>query len=217
MGILDAHLVRHRVCCAWQTVILAACRLLSRPTTSPCFRDAVGEGTIVHRVLFWWIVLGNLARTVPFGEQRLITEGVIHINACLCTLLAVFLPRAHDRGDGTRPGRACSRRPRLVGFWNALVVVVGEFAIVTLDCGATPSSGTPLAHPLWPQCDAGQALAAVAALLTWSVVSKPTALNLPGIYSSTRVLSSLVIGSRISSVANCTCTRRSPGFERPGP
>ncbi len=47
----------------------------------------LGKGQLFFIVFLWWIVLGNLSRTVPFAEQRLVTEGTIHLNACLCTLL----------------------------------------------------------------------------------------------------------------------------------
>ena len=53
----------------------------------------LGRGQILFLVLLWWIVIGNLSRYLPFNEQRLITEGVIHLNACLVTLLALLLPR----------------------------------------------------------------------------------------------------------------------------
>ena len=52
----------------------------------------LGKAQLLYVVFLWWMVLGNLMRTVPFAEQRLITEGVIHVNACLCTLLALLLP-----------------------------------------------------------------------------------------------------------------------------
>ena len=53
----------------------------------------------------WWIIVGNLSRTVPFAEQRLITEGVIHLNACLCTLLALLLPSRQWLAGEIQQGR----------------------------------------------------------------------------------------------------------------
>ncbi len=55
----------------------------------------LGKAQLLFITFLWWIVLGNLARTVPFQPQRLITEGVIHVNACLCTLMALLLPCRH--------------------------------------------------------------------------------------------------------------------------
>ncbi len=92
----------------------------------------LGKGQLFYIVFLWWIVLGNLARTVPFQEQRLITEGVIHINACLCTLLALLLP-SREHVAGTQP--APLLRPlvmttavTLTGL--AILVVAGEYGLV---------------------------------------------------------------------------------------
>jgi hypothetical protein len=92
----------------------------------------LGKGQLFFIVFLWWIVLGNLARTVPFQEQRLITEGVIHINACLCTLLALLLP-CPDRTAGTDPEpnyRGLLRSLMAWGMLLAALVVLGEFAVV---------------------------------------------------------------------------------------
>ena len=53
----------------------------------------LGRGQLFFLIFLWWIVIGNLSRLIQMGEQRLITEGVIHLNACLCTLLVFLLPR----------------------------------------------------------------------------------------------------------------------------
>jgi hypothetical protein len=50
--------------------------------------SGLGQGQLLFLILLWAIVLINLMRAIPpFSEQRLITEGVIHVNAVLCTLL----------------------------------------------------------------------------------------------------------------------------------
>ena len=54
----------------------------------------LGRGQLFYLVLLWWVVLGNLSRTMPFMEQRLATEGIIHLNTCLCTLLVLLVPRS---------------------------------------------------------------------------------------------------------------------------
>jgi hypothetical protein len=54
----------------------------------------VGKGQLLYIVFLWWMVIGNLQRAIPpFHHQRLITEGVIHINAVICTVLIVLLAR----------------------------------------------------------------------------------------------------------------------------
>jgi hypothetical protein len=53
----------------------------------------LGKGQLLYLVLLWWMVIGNLMRAIPpFAEQRLITEGVIHVNAVLCTLFVLLWP-----------------------------------------------------------------------------------------------------------------------------
>jgi hypothetical protein len=54
----------------------------------------LGRGQLLYLVFLWWMVIGNLMRAIPpFQEVRLITEGVIHVNAVLCTLLILVWPR----------------------------------------------------------------------------------------------------------------------------
>lgn len=53
----------------------------------------LGRGQAFYILFLWWIVIGNLSRYLPFDPQRMITEGVIHVNACICTLIVLFAPR----------------------------------------------------------------------------------------------------------------------------
>ncbi len=92
----------------------------------------LGQGELFFIVFLWWIVLGNLSRTVPFHEQRLITEGVIHVNACLCTLFALLLP-SYARVAGelpTSPLRPLVRVTAIMVAVGAVLVVAGEFGVV---------------------------------------------------------------------------------------
>jgi hypothetical protein len=91
----------------------------------------LGKGQLFFIVFLWWIVVGNLSRTVPFAEQRLITEGLIHVNACLCTLLAL-LP-ATLRAAGVQPIPSLRELVKLTALSaaiGAVLVVAGEFALV---------------------------------------------------------------------------------------
>lgn len=48
----------------------------------------LGRGQLLYLVFLWWIVIGNFDRSVVnFAPQRLITEGVIFLNACISTLI----------------------------------------------------------------------------------------------------------------------------------
>jgi hypothetical protein len=60
----------------------------------------LGKGQLLYLVLLWSMVVGNLMRAIPpFQEQRLITEGVIHVNAVLCMMLVLICARASSWPD----------------------------------------------------------------------------------------------------------------------
>jgi hypothetical protein len=94
----------------------------------------VGKGQWLYLVFLWWMVVGNFERAlVGFAEQRLVTEGVIHLNACLCTLLVLL-----GAGSGSEtmsaipvepPARAI-RRALLVCSAAAVVAIGLDWAIV---------------------------------------------------------------------------------------
>lgn len=83
--------------------------------------SALGRGQLLYLLFLWWIVIGNLSRYFPFAEGRLVTEGAIHLNACLCTLWIVLLPREDapfatpDSGPDARDDRRLAARLALAG------------------------------------------------------------------------------------------------------
>ena len=53
----------------------------------------LGRGQLLFVVLLWAFVIGNFGKALPgFTEQRLLTEGVITINAVLATMLVFLVP-----------------------------------------------------------------------------------------------------------------------------
>jgi hypothetical protein len=57
----------------------------------------VGRGQLLLLLLLWWMVVGNFERALlGFHEQRLVTEGVILVNAVALTLL-LLLGSPRDR------------------------------------------------------------------------------------------------------------------------
>jgi hypothetical protein len=65
----------------------------------------LGKAQLLYLVFLWWVVIGNLFRAIPpFGEQRLITEGVIHVNAVLCSVLVLLWPNARPWPDLAEQG-----------------------------------------------------------------------------------------------------------------
>ncbi len=92
----------------------------------------LGKAQLLYLVFLWWMVLGNLMRTVPFAEQRLITEGVIHVNACLCTLLALLLPSRERMVGETYEADFLGLLKRFAAsaVLVGIIVVVAEFGAV---------------------------------------------------------------------------------------
>jgi len=89
----------------------------------------LGKGQLFYLVFLWWMVIGNLMRAIPpFQEQRLITEGVIHANAVLCTGLILVWPKpGHwpDREKETISPRSL-RNVAMAGIAALLVTVAAE-------------------------------------------------------------------------------------------
>ncbi len=57
----------------------------------------IGRGQLLYFLLLWAFVLGNFTKALGyFGAGRLATEGVILINAVICTLLILILPRQEE-------------------------------------------------------------------------------------------------------------------------
>jgi len=101
----------------------------------------LGKGQLFFVIFLWWIIMGNLARTVPFYEQRLITEGVIHLNACLCTLLALLLPcRDRVAGEDAPPDYPLLLQKTIAaGLLATVLVVICEYGLVRALWGDTPA------------------------------------------------------------------------------
>jgi hypothetical protein len=80
----------------YAVLAVAVLALLARQIREPLAvipTHPLGKGQLLYVVLLWWIVVGNLMRAIPpFGPERLVTEGVIHVNATCCTVLVLLLP-----------------------------------------------------------------------------------------------------------------------------
>lgn len=97
----------------------------------------LGRGQLLYLVFLWWIVIGNLSRTLPFEPQRLITEGVIHFNAVLCTVLVLWLPRPGERAPlrAAAPYDQLLRRTAMGGLWAVVLIVAFQYAMTALVWG----------------------------------------------------------------------------------
>jgi hypothetical protein len=94
----------------------------------------VGKGQLLYVAFLWWMVVGNFERALTgFAEQRLVTEGVIHLNACICTLLVLLGARSSSGMDVDLPVVPRARaigRTFLVCTAAAVVSIGLDWAIV---------------------------------------------------------------------------------------
>lgn len=93
----------------------------------------VGKGQLLYLVLLWWMVAGNFERAVvAFQPVRLVTEGVIFVNAVLATVMVLLWAPA-GRTEGQVPPKGylpLVRRTALVGLAAAALAVTLDWGIV---------------------------------------------------------------------------------------
>jgi hypothetical protein len=92
-----------------------------------------GKAQLLYLVFLWWMVAGNFERAiVSFAPQRLVTEGVIHLHALLCSLLVLLcLPLQLDFAtalDAAR--RRITARIVTVGLVGTVLSVGADWVIV---------------------------------------------------------------------------------------
>jgi hypothetical protein len=93
----------------------------------------LGKGQLLYIVFLWWMVVGNFERAlVGFTEQRLITEGVILINAVICTLMVCLLIRAPAQAPMEAVAiyyRPFIRKAVLCGIVAAILAIIVDWGI----------------------------------------------------------------------------------------
>jgi hypothetical protein len=113
---------------AYAVLAAAVLVLLIRHTRTPLAvvpANPLGKAQLLYLVLLWWVVVGNLMRAIPpFAPQRLVTEGVIHLNAVCCTVLALLWP-------SSVPQPAAVKGP-VVGWRLSGVAVAGMITLVVV-------------------------------------------------------------------------------------
>src|SRR5262249_43482276 len=93
----------------------------------------LGKGQLLYLVFLWWMVIGNFDRAqVAFAPQRLVTEGVIHLNAVICTLLVLLGARSLVPLSAPMEVGAGSllRKTLLVGTTATAISVLADWGIV---------------------------------------------------------------------------------------
>lgn len=87
----------------------------------------MGKGQLLYLVFLWWIVIINFERAlVNFSAGRLITEGVIILNAVICTIVMAISTQLVPQHIGS--AFSFSDWIRSVSMWGLVVMVVTTFA-----------------------------------------------------------------------------------------
>ena len=64
-------------------------------------RSWLGKGQLLYLVFLWWMVVFNFERAlVNFSPHRLVTEGIITLNAIICTVLVATGAQAVPKQTG---------------------------------------------------------------------------------------------------------------------
>ena len=95
--------------------------------------NLIGKGQMLYLALLWWMVIGNFTKAVvAFAPERLVTEGVITVNALLCTLMALLWARTGPQPEAAAtPDYAPSiRRTAAVGAAVAVLSMLMCWGIV---------------------------------------------------------------------------------------
>ena len=87
----------------------------------------LGKGQLLYLVFLWWIVIFNFERAlVNFSPGRLITEGVITLNAIICTILVAIGTQTVPKQTGSV--FAFSDWLWKVSVWGIVIMIVTTFA-----------------------------------------------------------------------------------------
>jgi hypothetical protein len=122
---------------AFAVLLLAVLLAVRRSPPAAVPSSWLGRAQWVYILFLWIMVIGNLERALPgFREQRLITEGVILLNAMLCTALALTWP-VGGRGAPAAERSYCDliRRTAAVGAGVAFAFVLMSWGTVRIIYG----------------------------------------------------------------------------------
>ena len=95
--------------------------------------DLLSKGQLLYVVFLWVCVTYNLIRIIPLlADQRLVTEGVIHVNAVIATVLILIWPRKRAVPENS----ASPVWPAMLGSVTARGLIAAAISI-TLYFGVT--------------------------------------------------------------------------------
>jgi hypothetical protein len=101
----------------------------------------LGKGQLLYLIFLWWMVAGNFERAVvAFVPQRMVTEGVIFLNAAICTLTLLLCSFAPVREPAVERRPAADFGPLImkaavVGLIGMALSVGAQWGIVRMVYG----------------------------------------------------------------------------------
>jgi hypothetical protein len=119
----------------------------------------VAKGQLLYVILLWVMVIGNFERALPsFAPVRLVTEGVIFLNAVLCTIgiLTFRKPPPEDAAQISLLRSTLLTRTILIGTLAGLLTILADWAMIRAIYGDRPAGLCLKTHPLWSGCDGDQ-------------------------------------------------------------
>lgn len=100
----------------------------------------LGRGQLLYLVFLWMMVVANFERALPaFAEQRILTEGVIFVNAIIVTMLVLVWPRDAEpvREVPTKDFRKLTRLALAAAFAALVLGVAVETGVTRWAYGDT--------------------------------------------------------------------------------
>lgn len=132
-------------------VIVVLARHVRRPIESMP-NSPIGRAQLLFLGLNWWMIAGNLERVLPrFADQRLITEGVIQLNATLCSVLLLLGTRkSTDVSSLQEPLIYPFRKAVFLSLLAVVLTTFGDWAIVRAIYGETHAGHSSLSIRFGP-------------------------------------------------------------------
>ena len=108
----------------------------------------LGKGQLLYLIFMWWAVVFNFERAlVGFAPQRIVTEGVITLNAVVCTVLLALGTQAVSTREATSqamPYTGLILNMVIVGIIAMILTTLAEWLITHAIYGHNQAPGSGL-------------------------------------------------------------------------
>jgi hypothetical protein len=118
----------------------------------------LGKGQLLYLIFMWWAVVFNFERAlVGFAPQRIITEGVITLNAVVCTVLLALGTQAvsmREAASQTMPYTGWILNTVMVGLIAMILTTLAEWLIKHAIYGRNQAPGSGISIRFGPNSTA---------------------------------------------------------------